>query len=75
MLPEESLKSSLVNLPTVLTLAAPKEADQEGDDDDGAKHWQRNDQGLEVYWFIKKTKSTIRNRALSIMKGVISLLD
>lgn len=38
-----------VNLPTVLTLAATEKADKKGDDDDGTKHRQRNDQGLEVY--------------------------
>lgn len=28
----------LVNLPTVLTLAAAEEADEEGDEDDGTQH-------------------------------------
>lgn len=66
MLPEESQKQrQFVNLPTVLTLAATEEADKEGDDDNRAKHWQRNDQGLEVYWVIKKIKSSVRSRALS----------
>lgn len=54
--------------PTVLTLAATEEADEEADDDDRAKHWQRNDQGLEVYWVIKKIKSSVRSRALSVSK-------
>lgn len=61
--PEESEK--LFNLPTVLTFAATEETEQEGDDDGGAKHRQRNDQGLEVYCIIKMTKSNKKKRKQS----------